>query len=56
MNEIKRCKAKTKMPYFPYLTSITCSRKEWKDGYCKIHHPEEKLRRQKERNSKKDVK
>ena len=50
-----RCLAKTKMSIFPYETSICCTRNVWKDGYCKQHHPDEKIKRQKERYRKKDV-
>lgn len=50
---IEKCKGKTHDRRYPYPES-KCWNKVWKDGYCKIHHPEEKLRKQRERNAKKD--
>lgn len=48
------CKGKTRGVRFPY-PHYFCSNKEWKDGYCKIHHPEEKRRKQKERDDKRYI-
>lgn len=38
MNEdkIEMCKARTYSNFYPE----TCSRRAWKDGYCKQHHPD----------------
>ena len=50
------CIAHLKQNYWPYgRTSQTCQKKEWKDGFCKIHHPEEKRKRQRERDNKKEI-
>lgn len=50
-----KCKAFIKQTSWPYgRSSQSCQRKEWKDGYCKTHHPEEKRRRQRERDNKKE--
>jgi hypothetical protein len=44
MIEVGRCK---KMMWSVYR-EYQCSRKAWKDGYCKQHHPEEvKIKREK---------
>lgn len=48
------CKAKTKLDRWPYTSTSPCGRKVWKDGFCKIHHPDEKRRRQDIRDKKKD--
>lgn len=47
------CKGMTHDSRWPYCGN-GCTRQEWKDGYCKIHHPEEKLRRNKKRMLKKE--
>lgn len=49
-NEI--CNGMTHDKRFPYNAS-QCSNKAWKDGFCKIHHPEEKRRKHSERMNKK---
>jgi hypothetical protein len=52
----ENCKGFLKMDSWPYgRSSIKCSRKVWKDGYCKTHHPDEKRRRQKGRDNKKET-
>lgn len=52
---MNKCKAFLKQTFWPYgISSQTCQNKEFKDGYCKTHHPKEKLSRQSERNKKKD--
>lgn len=38
------------------LQEEPCTNKVWKDGYCKIHHPDERRRKQREKNDKKDQK
>lgn len=53
MKERPFCKGKTHDIFFPY-PSIPCRHREWKDGYCKWHHPDEKTRRAREANTKKD--
>jgi hypothetical protein len=47
-NEYMNCKGKTHDQKYPY-PSRPCTRKAWKDGYCKTHHPEEKSKRNKDR-------
>lgn len=48
------CKGKSwQRDHFPYF-QYPCSRKEWKDGYCKTHHPEEKRKRNTERENAKE--
>jgi hypothetical protein len=49
------CKGHTRQKSYPYHAS-PCINKEWKDGFCKLHHPDEKRRRQKERDNIKDQK
>lgn len=53
-NKDIRCKGHTHGSRYPYPMR-DCYNKQWKDGYCKIHHPEEKTRRLKERYAKKDA-
>ena len=36
------------------LQEIPCKNKAWKDGYCKIHHPKERSRKQSERYNRKE--
>lgn len=36
------------------LQESPCTNKVWKDGYCKIHHPKERSRKQTERYNKKE--
>ncbi len=48
-----KCKGKTHEKRWPYHEG-ECSRDEWKDGYCKTHHPAEKLKRSKQRNEERD--
>lgn len=47
------CKGKTRDKRFPY-SAHKCNYHEWKDGYCKLHHPEEVKRKRKERYAAKD--
>lgn len=47
MEESNQCKAKVWTGPRPQgLMSHRCRRKAIKDGYCKIHHPDEVKRRQ----------
>lgn len=45
-----KCKAYIKQSYWPYgKSSQQCTNNAVKDGYCIIHHPEEKRKREKKR-------
>lgn len=44
------CKGKVYRHKYPF----DCKRREWKDGYCKTHHPDEKRKRIAESSRKKD--
>ncbi len=46
------CKGKVRVTNF---YTANCSYRPWKDGYCKIHHPEERRRRERERMEKKEA-
>lgn len=49
------CDAFLKQSYWPYgKSSQRCLKKAWKDGKCRLHHPDEKRRRQKKRDDMKD--
>jgi len=50
-----KCKGKTVQKTFPYFRS-PCHNEAWKDGYCKIHHPDEKAKRDGIRLKKQDDK
>lgn len=53
--DIQRCSAKLKQNYWPYgRSSQSCQNAVWKDGYCKIHHPDEKRRRQRQRDERRE--
>lgn len=43
----EQCNGFTKDKRYPYPKS-PCNNNVWKDGYCKIHHPDEKKKRHKE--------
>lgn len=43
------CQTRTK-GYPPFYRGSTCSRKVWKEGFCKIHHPESVKAREEKRN------
>lgn len=41
------CKGKVYDKRYPY-PSHACRNKAWKDGYCQLHHPDERGRRRKQ--------
>lgn len=43
------------MNRFPFETSVRCSRLAKKDGYCLIHHPDERRMRNKKRMETKEI-
>ena len=46
------CKGKCRSAF--KLQESPCRNIAWKDGYCKIHHPEERRKKQHERNLEKE--
>lgn len=53
MDATEKCKKKAY--HSGAWNSYSCGKKAWKDGYCKMHHPDEVKRRDKERADKRQL-